>query len=212
MTTFVKAQNRLNVRTRRKSKFGMTMLLSRIRAKLSSPTMFGPAGRRPEVLQLEVGERHPDLEHERIERDDRHHEEGRQEEEVRGPGRFRPLAPRAPRNAAPAPTATAVIAGPPHPSGRSAGSAGGAVAARGWIGAPGRRRPDRRRGKRRRVGDPARLARSLLVVGLVHRGAGVRDERRRVGALVDGRRQGVAEVAPVVVELDRRRAGEARSA
>jgi hypothetical protein len=48
MTTFVNAQNRLNVRTRRKSKFGMTMLLSRIRKKLSVPTngAAGAPGRR----------------------------------------------------------------------------------------------------------------------------------------------------------------------
>ena len=48
MITFENAQKRLNVRIRRKSKFGMTMLLSRIRVKFWSPTMFGPGepGRR----------------------------------------------------------------------------------------------------------------------------------------------------------------------
>ena len=52
MTTFENAQNRLKTRIRRKSKFGMTMLLSRIRMIVVEADEVGGAGRaRPEVLQ-----------------------------------------------------------------------------------------------------------------------------------------------------------------
>ena len=78
MTTLLNAHNRLNARMRRKSKFGIS------RSDVSDPDVVvepdelaGGAARR-QVLQPEVGERHPRLIEERVERDDPHHEERRQ--------------------------------------------------------------------------------------------------------------------------------------
>ena len=209
-TTFENAHHRLNRTSRTNSKFGIWSLRRRDPDVVVEPDEVGrDRVVDPEVLGPEVGERHPDLEDQRVERDDRHHGERGHAGRGRATARRRQLFPWRGDRCAPRPSWPSLDAPPPG-DGRS-GRSGygqrigpGPGSARRWSAGRGRS------GGAARAPPVVARAEGYLPFASFMVLQAVATAAVGIGALVEDLVERVAEGAPVVVELGALRPGEAR--